>query len=392
MEATTLPLKAKRRPAFPQVVKTLKERIEQGIYDTERWFPAERALAEELDVDRSVVRAALTQLAEQDLIVRQPGRRPWISDRAKQGGILPSRLAAPLRMIAVIVPQHPVYPVALAVIHGVTAGLRRRKDDNYRLAAFDTHAATPEDSARLEKHALESVDGVGIAGAIVWPTSGGGSEEGLRRCQEAGCPVVLIDRDVPGRTCDFVAVDNRTSAREAVDYLIGLGHRRIAHLTDSAAIRPVRERREGYQEALHHAGIAFSPELIFTARTGLDPDIGPCVDRLLSLPDPPTAVFSMNDALAHFFISAVEARGRRVPNDLSVIGFDDVECFSPRPPLLTTMHQPFDLIGRRAAELLLQQFETPARSGRATYQHLLLPTRLVNRTTCSAPRGEERRR
>jgi len=140
------------------------------------------------------------------------------------------------------------------------------------------------------------------------------------------------------------------------------------------------ERRRGYHSALAAAGILPDPEL----EVGADFEIAPgrvAADHLLGLPDPPTAIFAFNDNLAIGAMQAARARGLRVPEDLSIVGFDDVEHATIVSPMLTTVRQPLAEMGRTAVSLLMrllerQRFET---------LHVELGTRLVVRESTAPP-------
>jgi DNA-binding LacI/PurR family transcriptional regulator len=367
-------------PAGARMARVLEERIRSGEYEAGTWLPAERALAEEFRVDRAIVRAALDHLQQKSLIIREPGRRPWVSDPGTPGA---SRSAAKRVTIGIILPQHPVYPAAVLLLKGIQETLRDARDHQFRLLFFDTfHAERPAEA--LERQALEELLADDADGLILWPCISPGATEGralLRRFRELGRPVVYVDRHPEGEACDFVGVDNRNAARDAVEYLLRLGHTRIAYLTNTDPAISVTERGRGYADALRNAGITPDPQLTFTVPVGENLGGSGLLERFFAVPDPPTAVFAMNDSLAHRLIEGLEERGARVPGTLSVIGFDDLERFSPRPALLTTMHQPFDRIGQRAAELLLLRLrDEPG----GALQHLLLPTPLIERTTCRA--------
>jgi LacI family transcriptional regulator len=157
-------------------------------------------------------------------------------------------------------------------------------------------------------------------------------------------------------------------------HLLGLGHRRIAAITGPSGWVATEDRRRGYHAALAAAGILPDPALEvesdFEIAGGAD-----ATAALLDLPDPPTAVFAFNDNLAIGAIQAARARGLRVPEDLSVVGFDDSEHATIVSPALTTVRQPLAEMGRTAVSLLTrllerQRFET---------LHIELGTRLVVR-------------
>lgn len=383
----------------PQLFFILQERIASGIYAPGAWLPAERALADEFRLDRSAVRRALCRLEGAGLIVREPGRRPWVRGGAAaiRGSRSPSparqndsrhprpaRLpgTAALRSIVAILPQHPQYPASLAILHGINAALRSAEAP-LRLQVWDTHGGADQRETRLEQEALASVARERLAGAVLWHLGGPETIPTLKALEARGIPVVFVDRFPPELACDFVGGDNQAGVETALDYLRGLGHRRIAHLTTDEQSTAVLQRRDAYTSALTLAGTPPDPNLIFAVSCADTAHVAPACDHFFSLADPPTAVLAMNDPLAYRFIAECQKRGLRVPEDISVVGFDDLEQHSPRPSLLTTLHQPFDKMGRRAAELLLSRVCAPD-TAPPVRRHVLLPTPLITRATCRA--------
>jgi len=360
-------------------------------------------------VSRPMVRAALQRLAEDGWITREPGHRPRVAARpprqsssegrggfaagsAPGTGRLPGHGGAPgLRAVAAVMPMDLGNPAAFSIQYGIQRTLQRHESP-YRLVVIDSLSGVRDAdgdaeqdalNAEAERRALESVAREGIAGVILWQTGGEATLPALSVLRAAGVPVVFVDRfpDAPGAPpVDFVGVDNRSGAREAVTHLLRRGHRRIAHLTFPARSRegasvPVRERYEGYREALWEAGVVPDPSLVGNSLV--------LRDRILAGgADAPTAVFAVNDASANRFIERLAEVGKRVPEDVSVVGFDDVERLSHRTPRLTTMYLPFESVGERAAELLLRRLRDPLGPGEPT-SHLLLSTALVVRSTCA---------
>ena len=366
--------------ASRRIAETLAERIRQGIYLPGSRLPAERDLAAEFSFDRSVVRGALSEITRAGLIVREPGCRPRVSALP---GSRPAprpprrRRQNPLQAVAVILPQHEADHGSREIVRGISHVLRSHEAP-FRPLLFDTNLRTAPRSI-LEREACAAVAQEDIAGAIVWPTLEAASLEGWRAVQAQGHPVVFVDRYDDALPCDFVGIDNYASAKDAVEYLLRLGHARIAHLTHDQKASSVRERAAGFREAVQSAGL--SSETVWILPTETFPQ---CVDDfvtwLLKTDSPPTAIFAINDQIAHTLIARLEARGKRVPEDFSVLGFDDDDMYSARPALLTTVRQPFHRIGQRAAELLLRRLgPLPSPS---IFQHVLLPTLLVERSTC----------
>lgn len=371
-------------PASERVLYTLQERIAQGYYRAGAWLPTERELALEFVVSRPNVRAALSRLVEQGLLVRQPGCRPRVGETgtgaARSDTVVLSPRQTATRTIAVVIPQHPAYHAASLILRGIHLEMRNQ-EANYRVLVFDTHDERKYSSVELEREALHQLADEEVSGIILWHDGGAATLPELHRIQERGIPLVFVDRYPAGMTCDFVGVDNQASAVEAVRYLLELGHRRIAHLSIAQTTSSVLQRAEGYREALRFAGVEPRPEWTYVAEAAWPPAVGPAVDQFFSLADPPTALFALEDSLAHYFIVEAEARGLKVPRNVSVIGFDDLERYSPRPALLTTLHQPFDQVGRRAMRLILRRLSASEAVPHPS-THILLPTPLIVRSTC----------
>jgi DNA-binding LacI/PurR family transcriptional regulator len=376
-----------------RVVETLAGRIRQGVYAPGSRLPAERDLAVEFSLDRSVVRLALSELTRTGLIVREPGCRPRVSilpvGSASHLSVgLTPHLAEPalrpretgtLKAIGVILPQHEADHGSREIIRGISHVLRSQEAP-YRPLIFDTYLRSAS-SLALEQEACAAVAEEGLAGAIVWSTLEDAALDGWRLAQQQGHPVVFVDRYDNALPSDFVGIDNYAAAKDATEYLLRLGHTRIAHLTGDEKTSTLRDRAAGYRAALQRAGLPASSEMVWALPAETYPQ---CMDQfvtwLLEAPSPPTAVFTVNDQVAHTLIARLEARGQSVPGDLSVLGFDDDDMYSARPALLTTMRQPFERIGQRAAELLLRRLARTAPP--QTFQHILFPALLVERSTC----------
>jgi LacI family transcriptional regulator len=207
------------------------------------------------------------------------------------------------------------------------------------------------------------------------------SSEELERFLDQGYRFVVVDPRLPlDERIPSVSAAHTSGAHLAMGHLLELGHRRIAAITGPRGWVATEDRRRGYHAALAAAGILPPPEL----EVASDFEIGGGVEAagaLLDLPEPPTAIFAFNDNIAIGTIQAARARGIRVPEDLSVVGFDDIEHATIVTPALTTVRQPLAEMGRTAVSLLIrllerQRFET---------LHLELATRLVVRDSTAPP-------
>jgi LacI family transcriptional regulator len=214
------------------------------------------------------------------------------------------------------------------------------------------------------------------------------SPEELRALKQQGFHFVVVDplheldEDIP-----VVSAANASGAHQATVHLLELGHRRIGAITGPSAGLATRRRLMGYHSALVGAGIMPDPALEVEGDYLIAGGVAGG-ERLLELPDPPTAILAFNDSMAIGALSAARARGLQIPDDLSIVGFDDtVEAEIAYPPL-TTVRQPLKELGRMSVDLLFrlmaEQWSEPL--------HVELATRLITRSSAAAPAARSARR
>jgi DNA-binding LacI/PurR family transcriptional regulator len=199
---------------------------------------------------------------------------------------------------------------------------------------------------------------------------------------EAGYPCVMYNRRLRSGRGNYIVLDNVRASRELTRHLLTLGHRRVGFIAGLPDISTAADRLRGYREALRAAGLPVDPGLIrpgaFKAETAQG-----AAHELLKLRRRPTAVVAGNDLMALGVIQAAEEMGLRVPGDLAVVGFDDIEIASHRHIQLTTMAQQKTEMGRMAATRMLEIIRDPQRFTLQPVQQILAPT-LVIRRTCGA--------
>jgi len=384
---STQDLTTRRLPAFLQVSKSLRERIESGHYAPGDWLPTERDLAVDLNVSRPVIQAAFKQLREEGIITQQgPGHRFRVGIGAKK----PDKplIAGPgSRTIVAIMSNGPALVCGHFILRGINAALRE-KEAPYQLVICDTDDAFNQPNEDIsdpswERKYLERVEKDGAAGLILFHSAGVETVSVISRILKLGIPTVMIDRYSEEIECDFVGTDNRAASRAAVEHLIELGHRRIGYLLRKERATTTEERLIGYRDALEANGIRYDPALVTSAW----PNSRPALEYFRQLDKPPTAVAAVHDFAAFDLIREAEAMGIHVPSDLSVVGFDDVEFYSPRQAMLTTVRQPFFEMGRRAAELVLSRQSPSGKAAERACRHIFLPASLVVRSSSAAPAG-----
>ncbi len=228
-----------------------------------------------------------------------------------------------------------------------------------------------EDDAGWERRYLSRLSGTLTDGTIlVTPSVVDVSASG---------PVVAVDPHAGSSEMPTVDSENLQGAVAATDYLIELGHRRIGFLAGRSDLESARRRERGYREAISKAGIPFDADLIriggYTEESASSP-----ARELLMMTDRPTAIFAANDASAIQTMRVASELGLKVPDDLSVIGFDNIPESALTTPPLTTIDQSIQQMGYEAAKLLVGLINEPDRDP----IHLTLPTELVVRQSCRA--------
>lgn len=198
-------------------------------------------------------------------------------------------------------------------------------------------------------------------------------------------PLVTVLERLQGHDAPVVRIDHRLGSAEATRHLIELGHRRIAHIAGSRHAVSTAHRVAGYKDALNAADIPFDEQLLQAGDFSMDSGVV-AMERLLALENPPTAVFAGNDEMAFGAMTAAHRRGLSVPQDLSMVGFDDQKTAAFYIPALTTVNIPRHELGRRAAQELMSRF-----GGRESAHEIVLPTRLVVRESTAEPRGTKRK-
>jgi LacI family transcriptional regulator len=300
-------------------------------------------------------------------VVRETGYQPHAAAR--------SLVTHRTRIIGVIIPEalaklftDPFFPLLL---RGVTETCNTR-DYHLMLSLFNG----PADQSEMHRRVVRSghLDGVIVASTRL-------DDPLVLRLLQDQVPFVLVGRH-PDRRVNYVDVDNVSAARMATEHLIRLGHQRIATITGPLNMLQAQDRLSGYRQALEAHQLPLDENLIaesdFTEAGG-----STGAQRLL--PAAPTAIFVASDSMAIGALKAVRQAGLRVPQDVALVGFDDVPVATAVEPALTTVRQPIERLGSMAAELLLDLIENGSEE-QASIHRIVLPAELVVRASCGALR------
>ncbi len=222
-----------------------------------------------------------------------------------------------------------------------------------------------------------------VDGVIIVPTSN--SAETLEKVQRRQIPVVVLDRKIENVAADMVLVDNVKGGYLATEHLLKLGHRTIGYIDRSIEQSHSLNRRAGYLRALRDYGVRVNKSLIvkggFTYREGLE-----CAKRLMQNVQRPTAIFTYNDVTAIGAICGVQQAGMRVPEDISVVGCDNIALDEYFIPSITTIYYPIAEIAENASELILERIRN--HEDRPPQTAMLSPRLLVRDSTSPVSRGE----
>jgi LacI family transcriptional regulator len=287
-------------------------------------------------------------------------------------------------MVGVILdtgPGHPdlLHPFFQEVLVGLKHGAGAR---GYDLLLF---ASDEPGNGFVGTHSyLRRAGHHGVDGAIVMGFDGRDPE--IAKLAASGLPCIAVDADLFGRRTGFVMSENDEGARLAVRHLHELGHDRIATITGTLGTKPGADRLDGYRGELAALGLELREEYVvegdFYDESGYRGTL-----ELLGLDEAPTAIFAASDLMAAGALRAANELGIRVPEDVAVVGFDDIALASLITPQLTTVRQDMHALGEAAAQSLARMIDDPE----AAPAHELVPTRLVVRASSGGGRAPRER-
>ncbi len=321
-----------------------------------------RQIAERAEVSIGTVSHVINGTAK----VREKLRQR-VLDAIRSLGYQPSQLARGLRrnqtnMVVMIVPDitNPFFP---AVVRGV-------EDVAYK-GGFRLVLCNTDNDAQKESFYLNEMRSYRPAGWLVIPATDSNMTTQLKSSVITGSPVVCIDRQPPGWKGDVVLVANEAGAHSATQHLLRMGHRQLAVITGPLHLTNAVERLQGFKRALAEAKVPIEPEYIQEARFNRQSGYQAAM-RLLRMLPRPSAIFACNDLMAMGVLLATRELGLHCPDDISIVGFDDLDFAEFTAPALTSVHQPGYQIGTTAARLLLDRID----GSRMSPRKIALPSEL----------------
>jgi DNA-binding LacI/PurR family transcriptional regulator len=275
------------------------------------------------------------------------------------------------KMIGVIVRDlnNPFYS---QLIQGISTVLKKH---NYRMLCFDSHGELEEELGAIEAYIEHPVGGLVLTPSDHLERIS--PEEHLKPLIDHRIPVVAIS-SVPGQTINVLEFDEKAVGHMATDYLIAMGHRRIYHLAGPQTYPPATDRQVAFIQALVEHDIPFDANAILKLKGPWEADVRSIKEALPSPINEPIALFCFNDVVAIAVYKAVRELGLRIPEDVSIIGCDDIELASAMSPSLTTIALPTFQMGVRAGEILVDSINS---NGSEAYVRQSFAPKLVERSS-----------
>jgi DNA-binding LacI/PurR family transcriptional regulator len=367
----TLEKGADAEALYAQLLAYFREQILDGRLPAGARLPTELRLAQEFGISRGTVRQAMGALVNQGLIERIQGRGTFVREGAQPLTTLPQMSE---RRIGLVL-NHFGSQLDLAILIGVEHSAKSR--------GYQVGFAYAEENLEQQDRDIARMREDRVAGLIIFPVSDITYDESVWRLQSNGIPFVLVDRYFSDLATDYVVADNLGGAYRATEHLLILGHTRIGFVyakIGGLKTTSVRDRWCGYCRALQDYGLPYDETLVVQNAAASEAGAHGPYDQLLSRPDRPEAVFAVNDCEALEMLQAAQRCNLRVPEDLALVGFDDLPFAAHLSPPLTTVAQPRMDLGLRAGNLLINRIEGQVGPPR----QIELPTSLVVRESCGA--------
>jgi len=360
--------KTSAMPLHQQLKNIIQEKIKQGQFKTGEEIPSTAELCACYQVSTITVRRTISDLIAEGLLRGTPGKGTFVTSGEKKKNN---------KLVGVIFTGGMSNPFLLEIFRGI---------ENV-LSGFGYHLiiSISEGNAEKERQTLIEFRERGIDGIIMIPVSinrTSSANESLKELLAKNVPLVFIDQKITGFSVDYVASDNEKGSYMATQYLLKLGHRRIAFIFGQE-VSSVRERLAGYRRALTEFNLPFDRSMIKSGHLELEAESCGYQNalELLLLKTPPTAIFACNDPLALGVYRTCHQLGLNIPEDLSLVGYDNLFFTASLIPPLTTIHQPIYEMGRKAGELLLRRIT--GENGNA--EKIILENQLIERSSCAPP-------
>lgn len=360
-----------RTTVYDDLLTRLRESIRNGARKAGEFVGTEQELCREHGISRVSVRRATEQLIREGLIERRPGKGLFVRE--------PDRSA---RLIQVVVPDLS-FKQCVQIARGAQLLAAER---GFQVQVSDAHNRMDTDIA-----VLRQLPDMAAEGALILSWHHPRFTEAMLDLKRQNYPFVLVDEHPRDIEIDSVTADNHAGGLMVGNALIDLGHRRIGFVGNIIA-DTVRARLEGLRDAMGDRGLPFDRTLVADLAVQPQEDwaerIEFCTQRLLARADRPTAIFYSDDQVAAEGYRVIREAGLRIPEDISVVGFDDSPLCRWLNPTLATVRQPSIEMGRAAMAMLLERLAMPSHAPMREARQVTLPVQWIARSSIgTAPTG-----
>lgn len=350
-------------PLYIQVANIIRQKILSGEWKNGDAIPSEKSLCIDFDVARGTLRQALQLLENEDFLVREQGRGTFIQLKNPSNHLSGSQN----RHLGFVVPY-----LRDSSVSTILVGFQRVAEEAGYSVIFHHVNNDPSQQANvLQKLVQQGVMGIGLYPVDSEAT--GGIVELVR----AHYPLVLVDRYLKHLSTDYVMSNHFGGVLSGIQYLLDLGHQRVGFVNWISPSVSMEHRQLGYLQAMRERNIDIDERAICVVEGYPTVNIKPLI-AYLNRPDRPTAIFAANDQIAIALYRAAAEVGLHIPDDLSVIGFDNLDISAHLDPPLTTVAQPFMEIGQEVARVLISRIEGEP----PPLRQITLPLQLMVRDSC----------
>lgn len=356
---------------YAQILHFYRERILSGEFPVGTQLPTEMEIAQQHQISRGTVRQALNILVNEGLVERVQGRGTFVCSSLSTHD--KKIETSEEKNIGLILCGSTDDELSMDILVGVEQEAKSRGYHLNFAFAEDNAQQLALDIARMRMH---------TNGLIIFPLSDILYDEAIAQLKHDQMPFVLIDRYLPDIESDYVGVDNVRGGYRATEHLITLGHIRIGFAYSSSGgflTTSVHNRWEGYQKALKAYDLPYDEAMLLRDAPSATAEPPNVYDEYLLRSNRPSAIFAVNDGVVLGLLLAAQRCHIGVPEELAIIGFDDISYAAHVNPPLTTIAQPRKEIGLRAGNLLIDRIEGQVVG---PPRHIELPTRLIVRESC----------
>lgn len=356
-------------PVYEALAEAIRRAIRRGEYQPGDLIGTEHGMARKKNISRMTVRRASQVLITEGLVERRPGKGLYVrADAESHRSTAVRSRPGQIQVISGNLEWEP----SVQISRGVQTVA---KGQGLQVQLYDAQG-----DEKLDLKMIRDLPHSQARGAVLISLHSHSFNEAVFALKERNFPFVLVDQRLHDIDVPSVVADSYSGGYQAGQMLLAQGHRRIAFIGDLIAMT-VRDRLAGLRDAINDAGIAYDRSLVVDLVSGTDRlgdwsgAIDEAAQQLMTRAPRPTAVFCSCDGVAKLLYRSLAAMNLSVPQDVSIVGFDDDPIAEWLSPALTTVRQPFHDMGQAAIELLCERIANPT----APVQHRVLPVELIQR-------------